>query len=198
MSRGSSGEAAQPSRLWPRGEQAGAGVRGIISAAKGQPSAGSIAGIISLIVLFISASGVFGQLQHAMNNMFDVKARPGQGVWGFLRKRLTAITIVGLLMVVLVGSMMLSTALTAAAGAVGGEGRVGAMVWEGVDLVVVTGLLTLLLAVLFKYVPDVKVEWRGGSGGGGRSGRRGCRGRVIGGGGRRGGGDLEIPTERSG
>jgi membrane protein len=142
------------------GEQAGAGIRGIISAAKGQPTAGSLAGIISLCVLAVSASGVFGQLQHSFNVVWHVKAKPGLGIWGFLRKRLVAVAVVGLLMVTLVGSMMISTGLAAATKVLGGHEGALAWVWEGVNLAVVTGLLTLLLAVLFKFVPDVRVQWR--------------------------------------
>lgn len=54
-----------------------------------QPQLGSIASIISVIVLLIGASGVFAQLQEALNTVWNVKAKPEkQGFWKFIRKRL--------------------------------------------------------------------------------------------------------------
>src|SRR6476661_5613386 len=50
-----------------------------------QPGKGTIAMIIGVALALFGASGVFGQLQDALNTIWDVKAKPSRGIWGFLR-----------------------------------------------------------------------------------------------------------------
>jgi len=52
-----------------------------------QPSKGVLATVISVLLALFGASGVFGQLQDALNTVWGVKAKPGGGIWGFLRSR---------------------------------------------------------------------------------------------------------------
>jgi membrane protein len=142
------------------GQQAASGLKGIMAAAQGKPIAANVAGIISLVVLVISASSVFAQLQHSLNVVWDVQAKPGQGLKGFIRKKTVAVAVVFALLALLVGSMGLSAVLQAAARQMGGESGALAWVWQAVDLVAVTGVMTLLFGVLFRYVPDVTILWR--------------------------------------
>jgi membrane protein len=48
---------------------------------------GIIATIMGIVLALFGASGVFGQLQDALNTIWGVKAKPGRGIWGFLRAR---------------------------------------------------------------------------------------------------------------
>jgi membrane protein len=50
-----------------------------------QPGKGLTATIVGVALALFGASGVFGQLQDALNTIWGVKAKPGAGVWGFLR-----------------------------------------------------------------------------------------------------------------
>jgi len=50
-----------------------------------QPGKSTIATIIGVVLALFGASGVFGQLQDALNTIWDVKAKPTRGIWGFLR-----------------------------------------------------------------------------------------------------------------
>src|SRR5204862_8171399 len=52
-----------------------------------QPGKSAIATIIGIALALFGASGVFGQLQDALNTIWGVKAKPGLGIWGFLRGR---------------------------------------------------------------------------------------------------------------
>src|SRR5207302_6986874 len=52
-----------------------------------QPGKSTIATIIGVALALFGASGVFGQLQDALNTIWGVKAKPGLGIWGFLRAR---------------------------------------------------------------------------------------------------------------
>src|SRR5437868_12005183 len=60
-----------------------------------QPSKGLLATAIGILLALFGASGVFGQLQDALNTIWGVKAKPGGGIWGFLRVRFLSFAMVG-------------------------------------------------------------------------------------------------------
>ena len=145
------------------GEQAAPAVRQVMQNAEESPARG-LAAVISFGVLLFSASGVFAQLQAALNAVFDVKAAPTSsataGVWAYLRRRLLSMGMIATLLFILVVSLVASTFLQTTAGAVGLES--GEESWAGpaislvVNLLVFTGLFT----VMFKLLPDVKLLWK--------------------------------------
>ena len=59
-----------------------------------QPGKSTIATIIGIALALFGASGVFGQLQDALNTIWGVKAKPSRGVWGSLRSRFLSFTMV--------------------------------------------------------------------------------------------------------
>src|SRR5947208_6292318 len=59
-----------------------------------QPGKSTIATIIGIALALFGASGVFGQLQDALNTIWGVKAKPSQGIWGFLRSRFLSFAMV--------------------------------------------------------------------------------------------------------
>jgi membrane protein len=59
-----------------------------------QPGKGLVAAIIGVALALFGASGVFGQLQDALNTIWGVKAKPGRGIWGFLRNRFLSFAMV--------------------------------------------------------------------------------------------------------
>jgi len=60
-----------------------------------QPNKSLAATIIGILLALFGASGVFGQLQDALNTIWGVKAKPGGGIWGFLRSRFLSFAMVG-------------------------------------------------------------------------------------------------------
>src|SRR4030095_4184642 len=60
-----------------------------------QPGKSTLATIIGVGLALFGASGVFGQLQDALNTIWDVKAKPTRGTWGFLRNRFLSFAMVG-------------------------------------------------------------------------------------------------------
>jgi membrane protein len=59
-----------------------------------QPGKGMVATTIGVALALFGASGVFGQLQDALNTIWGVKAKPGRGIWGFLRNRFLSFAMV--------------------------------------------------------------------------------------------------------
>lgn len=119
-----------------------------------------MATIIGGTALLFGASGVFGQLQEALNTIWEVQTKAGQGVLGFVRQRFLSLTMVlgtGFLLLV---SMVLSALVSAFAGYVGNLISTPEWLIRGINLTVSFGLISLLFAAIFKVLPDVKIQWR--------------------------------------
>jgi membrane protein len=125
-----------------------------------KPGVGSIAAIIGFATLLFAASGVFGQLQDAMNTIWEVQPKPGRGILGTIRDRFLSFAMVlgsGFLLLV---SLLLSTAVAATFQfAVGLAPGLKPLLQVG-DTVVSAVVVTLLFALIFKLLPDAKIAWR--------------------------------------
>jgi membrane protein len=116
--------------------------------------------IVGIVALLFGAAGVFGQLQTALNTIWEVESKPGTGIKGFIRQRFLSLTMVlgtGFLLLV---SMVLTTALTAGMGAIWKNIPMGEGIAHGLNFIVSFGVITLLFAMIFKYLPDVKIPFR--------------------------------------
>ena len=95
------------------GPEGGEAIQSIIAAAGKKPGTGFLAGALAVITLFVGASGVFIELQDALNTIWNVKRKPGRGWRRFIRDRLLSFgMIVGVGFLLLV-SLILSAGVTA-------------------------------------------------------------------------------------
>ncbi len=138
------------------GEQAGSSIQQVIGGARARPTLANISGAVGLGVLLFSAASVFVQLQHALNRIWDVKPRPDAGIWNTVRKRLLSFAVVLLMGLLLMASLVLGFVLSAGLKAFGESATLLRLLNEAVIFVV----LTAFLALVFKYLPDVKISWR--------------------------------------
>jgi membrane protein len=119
-----------------------------------------ITAVVGMAALLLGAMGVFGQLQDALNTIWEVKAKPGLGIWSFIRARLLSLTMVlgtGFLLLV---SMALTTFLAAVSGALGSRMAGSEILIRVINFVVSFGVISVLFAMIFKYLPDVKIPFR--------------------------------------
>ena len=121
---------------------------------------GTLSLIIGFGLTFIGATTVFAQLQSALNKIFEVAPHPRNAISAFVRARLISFAIVlgvGFLMLV----SLLATAMLAGVQAHAQEfvGEAG-WIWQSLNFGVGFVLQTGFFAMLFKYVPDVELEWR--------------------------------------
>lgn len=130
----------------------------IANAAK--PRSGIMATLTGVAILLFGASGVFGELQDAMNTIWEVQPKPGRGVLGVLKDRFLSFTMVlgtGFLLLV---SMILSAALAAfftfAAHLAPGLG----IALQAANTLISFVVVVILFALIFKVLPDVKIAWR--------------------------------------
>ena len=125
-----------------------------------KPSKGIVSTLVGIAIALFGASGIFGQLQDALNTVWGVKPKPGGGVKGFVRTRFLSFAMVGGVCFLLLVSLTLSSMVHAFSQplkqAVPGGETLPLLLNLGLDLVVVT----LLFALIFRYLPDAKVAWR--------------------------------------
>jgi membrane protein len=126
----------------------------------GKEKSGVFTAIAAGVMLLFGATGVFIQLQDSLNEIWEVEQKPGQGIWGFIRHRLLSFA-----MILAIGFLLLSSLLLSAGLAAMGKffiGMLGDMtpVMHALNFVVSFGLITVLFACMFKYVPDAKIGWR--------------------------------------
>jgi membrane protein len=118
-----------------------------------------IATLIGVGTLVFGALGVFGQLQAAINTIWDVKPSKVFAVRRLLRDRLVSLGMVLGTGFLLLLSLVASTALVAVSGYVGTLLPAPAIVLAGANLAFWLAVSTLLFGVLFKFLPDAPVGW---------------------------------------
>lgn len=119
-----------------------------------------IAASIGIVTLLMGASGVFGQLKDALNTIWEVKPKEGQGILGIMRERFLSFTMVlgtGFLLLV---SLVVSAGIAALGQFLKSVLPGGDLVWQVVNIVITIGIITLMFTVLFKFLPDVQVAWK--------------------------------------
>jgi membrane protein len=125
-----------------------------------QPGKSTIATIIGVALALFGASGVFGQLQDALNTIWGVKAKPGGGIWGFLRGRFLSFAMVGGVCFLLLVSLTLESLLKGFSHYVQTVFPGGIVVAMAVYLIFDCGVVVLLFAMIFKFLPDAQIQWR--------------------------------------
>ncbi|GAB4534141.1 MAG: YihY/virulence factor BrkB family protein [Pleurocapsa sp.] len=125
-----------------------------------RPKLGGIASIISVVILLIGASGVFAQLQEALNTVWNIKTKPEKGIWQFIRKRLLSFGMVLAIGFLLLVSLILSAILS-------GISKFNLNIlpgftslWQLVNFAISFAFITFLFALIYKYLPDVKIRWK--------------------------------------
>jgi membrane protein len=126
-----------------------------------QTKAGGIAAlVVGIVSLLMGASGVFGQLQSSLNQVWNVEVKPRQGVGAMVRTRLLSLLMVVVIGAVLLASMVISAVLTVVSTHLAQllPGAWG--VWSAVNFGASLVVATLLFALIFKVLPDVRMPWK--------------------------------------
>jgi membrane protein len=134
----------------------------IVTNARGENNeAISLSSILSIATLLFGATGVFYQLQQILNKMWEVKPKPKQKLLKLIKDRVFSfglILVVGFLLLV---SLMLSAALTAVSDWVASHvSEALNVVFKALDFIVSLGVITVLFAAIYKFLPDAKIKWR--------------------------------------
>src|SRR5450631_1240736 len=123
-----------------------------------KPQQGIVATVLGIGTLLFAAVGVVVQLKDALNTVWEVEPPKNGGIWPFVRTYLASLAGVLAVGFLLLVSLLLTTALSAG-------GKYFASYLPGAALLIVGslvsfGVITLLFAMMFKWLPDIPVRWR--------------------------------------
>ena len=141
------------------GREGAIAVQGLIKSAD-EPAKGLIAGLISIAVLIVGATTVFGELQSSLDRIWHVPEREKpSGVWGLLRARVLSFGLILGLAFLLMVSLLVSASVAAFGSWAGGLMPGWELLLLGLNTVVSIGITTVLFAMIFKLMPTAKIEW---------------------------------------
>jgi membrane protein len=133
-------------------------VRGMIEST-GTVGNNIFATVIGVALLVFGATGLFGQLQEALNTIWEVQPKP-QGFMGVIRDRFFSFTVLLGVAFMLLVSLVVSAGLSA----FGGTLR---SLFPGLEVIVLIvnflvsfAVITLLFSLMFKILPDAKIRWK--------------------------------------
>jgi membrane protein len=127
----------------------------------GTPRANNLASVLGILTLLIGASSVFGELQSALNKIWDAEQGGGTGIVGMIKSRLFSFAMVLALGFLLLVSLLFSAGLAALGNYF--STRLSVPHWlltAGNELFSFVAI-SFLIALILRYVPDVKPRWRG-------------------------------------
>jgi membrane protein len=143
------------------GQDGAQAIEGVVSASAQEKDQGIIATVSSLVVLAVGATTVFAELQSALDRIWEVPASEKKsGIWNMIRSRLLSFGLVLSLAFLLLVSLVVSTALAALGSWMGGLMPGWELLLQILNLVVSFAILTVLFAMIFKFMPQVHVAWR--------------------------------------
>jgi len=123
-----------------------------------KPATGIIAGTVGVVTLLLGATGVVGQLQDALNTIWRVKPRPSHGIKRIILKRFVSFAMVLGIGFLLLVSLVISAAIDTAGGYIMRDQT--AFLMEVMHFLLSTAVITVLFAMMFKFLPDVRLRWR--------------------------------------
>jgi membrane protein len=128
-------------------------------ASASETSSGVVASIVGIVTLLATASGVFGEMQAALNRIW--KAEPKSSTLSRLvRARAASIGLVAALGFLLTVSLVVSAGLTALGETLNAHLPFGEAILSAINFVVSLGLLAVLFAAIYKVLPDRAIAWR--------------------------------------
>ena len=125
----------------------------------------SFTGIISVVLILYAATNLFATLQGALNTIFDVQTKPGRGVKDILKDRAVTFLMVLLIGAFILASIVLNTMLSnltkwGSAQLLGDNPALTGFLLQLGSFLVSALVFTGVFALIFKYLPDIKIDWK--------------------------------------
>lgn len=140
------------------GTEAAATIESLIETAS-EPRQSRIATVISLVVLVFGASGVFAELKDSLDIIWEVQPKPGGGIWAIAKTRISAFVVVISTGFLLLVSLVLTAVLTGLTEWLGQSLPVPVWTAYLLDMLVSFTVIALLFALIFKLLPDARIDW---------------------------------------
>lgn len=141
------------------GQQSAETIQTMIESAR-KPDEGLLATIVAIATILAGATGVFIQLQDALNTVWEVRRKPGAGILASIRDRFISFAMVFVVGFLLLVSLIVSATLSAIGKYLGGILPVPEIVLQVINIVLSFLIVMVLFAMIFKVLPDVLIAWR--------------------------------------
>jgi membrane protein len=127
-----------------------------------KPTTGIIATVVSLATMLFGASGVVGQLQGSLNQIWDAPPPPAtkSAVRSAIQRRALALGMILAVGFLLLVSLVLSAALAALQEFIAQNLPLAGRLVPPLNFVFSFLVITALFAMIYKVLPDVRLEWK--------------------------------------
>ena len=125
-----------------------------------QTADGKVATVVSIGTLFLGATTVFAALESALEQIWGARELAPKGFRGWVRARILSFGLILAVGFLLLVSLSLSTALAALREAIGRRFTELVVVAGVLDFAISTALVTGLIAIIYRYMPARRLEWR--------------------------------------
>jgi membrane protein len=141
------------------GVQGAAAIHSIIQSATNRPALGWFATAVGALTILIGVSGAFNELQDALNLIWKVDVSK-RSFWTFaIIQRLWSFLLVAATGLLVLTFLIASAGLTAAEKLVGNAMPSSIFAWEFVNVSVSFCMLTIMFALVFKFIPETRIAW---------------------------------------
>jgi membrane protein len=123
------------------------------------PAAGTTATLVGIVVLVATASGVFGEMQTALNTIWNVRTSD-QPFYSLIRTRAASLGLVAALGFLMIVSLAASTALSAIGHYLSEAFPLAQLLLATLNTLVSLALFTLLFGAIYSVLPDTSIAWR--------------------------------------
>jgi membrane protein len=135
-------------------------VEGMIISAS-QTNKSILATVIGLITVLVGATGVFVELQKALNVIWEVKPKRRRAVWALLRTRLFSFGLILSVGFLLLISLIITTFISVmSAWAMNHWPNFAVLIFYIINFILSFGVIMFLFALMFKILPDAKIQWK--------------------------------------
>ncbi len=126
------------------------------------PATGVVATVLGVVTLLLGATGMVSELKDTLNTIWHVPPPPERGILRTLKARLMSLAFVLGVGFLLLVSLVVSAVLSALNGFLSYlfPSPWLLYVWQVVNFVVSLGVITMLFAMLYRFLPDTEVPWQ--------------------------------------
>lgn len=140
------------------GAEGGRAIREMLARGDRPGSSGILATVLGVAGLLFGSLGAFMQLQGALNRAWEVKPDPKKGgVWSFIAKRILSAGMILAVAFLLIVSLAVSAILSALGSS---AAFIPEPALQAADVTLSFGVITLLFAAIFRFLPDAEIDWR--------------------------------------
>jgi membrane protein len=126
----------------------------------GHPRSGTVATLIGIVTLLATASGVFGEIQSALNAIWKIEPRSSGTVSRLVRARLASLGLVATLGFLLLVSLVISAGLQAIDTWTRAHIAGLLVLLQGLNFLVSLLIVAALFGAVYKVLPDKELEWQ--------------------------------------